>query len=145
MHVINLSTSEKQRSCSAALIVAAASLVLASLPAPSAAQSQEGTRDLEAVCLSQISKTGNESAIIVPAKSAAGLEAKGFEREPCNTKFSSQAARAAYRDKVCALASDPDEYFQTQAQDALGERAAVLCAMAEIVVGPWSGIGKRSK
>lgn len=114
---------------------------------PAHAQEQETGDDLlpGATCMVRTGEGGNATAIIVPKRSEPALLEKGFRPEPCSNNFGTPLERTEWRDLVCNLATDPDEYFQSQAEKALGERPAVLCGLAEMVVGAWTRNGGRGK
>ncbi|MEP3422873.1 MAG: hypothetical protein ABJN35_14125 [Erythrobacter sp.] len=108
---------------------------------------QEPVDDLlpNAACFDRVAESGDLVSIFVPVQASSGMLAKGFERQPCRVRFSLQSQREAWRDEICSLASERDEFFQSQAEIALGERPAVLCALAEIIAGPWKREGARSE
>ncbi len=80
-------------------------------------------------------KTG--MAIIVPAAQATAMLKRGFAPVPCQSAFAAPKAATDWRDKVCNMASNPNEKVQDQLEKFLGERPNVLCGMAEQVVGQW--------
>lgn len=76
-------------------------------------------------------------AIIVPAAQATAMLKRGFAPVPCQSAFAAPKAATDWRDKVCNMASNPNEKVQDQLEKFLGERPNVLCGMAEQVVGQW--------
>lgn len=66
------------------------------------------------------------------------LAKKGFIVTNCEeVGLATAADRNAWRDDICTLASQGNVAVQNQLEGALGERPAVLCAMAEALAGPW--------
>ncbi|MCK0127532.1 hypothetical protein [Erythrobacter sp. F6033] len=98
-----------------------------------------------AACLAREAADGRKVAVIAPVQSAPTLIAKGFAVESCERNFAGVGQRRKWRDEICELASEPDAHFQAQAEKIMGERPAVLCAMAEIVSSPWGRSGGRNK
>lgn len=104
---------------------------------PALAQSEAGIGGAEPVCMARTTGDGREFSIIVPATDAGAMRAKGFEPAPCAEEFGSQARREAWRDSICEIASAWREDLQEHFERERGERPAVLCGMAEVIVGQW--------
>ena len=81
----------------------------------------------------------NELTILLPELYASSMSAKGFVLVDCAARFASIADRQRYRDSVCEIASSWREELQQYFERQRGERPAVLCGMAEEVVGQWGG------
>lgn len=95
-------------------------------------------RSLPNVAQVPAAKRGQSHRILTVEKSAAALEAKGFARVDCGTAdLRGASQRGQWRDEMCALAASGNEAVQNQLERALGERPAVLCALAEQASGPW--------
>lgn len=88
------------------------------------------------------SSDGAKLSILLPGSDAATLKAKGFTTAPCDAIFKSQADRETFRDAICEIASTWREDLQSHFERERGERPAVLCGMAEMVVGQWKRGGK---
>lgn len=83
-------------------------------------------------------KNGSDAeSVLVPATDRAAMQAKGFEVRLCAARFGSAAQRGRWRDQICGFAAFQSEPMQEQYERLFGERPAVLCAMAERVVGDW--------
>jgi hypothetical protein len=136
------------RTMTASLLTA---LAMMAAPPPLAAQEADSTgtkteaedavcleRALPAVAQVEESRRGQMFRIVATGKASRGLETRGFRKVDCAAAGLDLAeGRSAYRDEVCALAAAGNEAVQNQIERALGERAAALCASAEIVAGPW--------
>lgn len=83
--------------------------------------------------------------IVVPRRAIGAMEMKGFEEFDCTRGGFPPAQQAKFRDEMCQIAADQPEAMQRQLEHVLGERPAVLCAMAEIVVGEWDAREAQSK
>lgn len=116
------------------------SVFAALLAGTSSAASQADDFPSGAVCLSRtVSTIGGENrlSIIVRLESVAAMEAKGFSQLECAEAFGSRKEALVFRDWVCSSASIPNERAQGRYEQYLGERPAVLCGMAELVLGQW--------
>ena len=89
------------------------------------------------ICMIRSSSDGAKLSILLPGSDAATLKAKGFTTVPCAESFKSQADRETFRDTICEIASTWREDLQSHFERERGERPAVLCGMAEMVVGQW--------
>lgn len=127
------------------LAVLTASLFVFSLHelAPVAAHAQSvPDQDPEgAICMSRVAANGDQLRIILPVQSESAMQAQGYGVVPCQTAFPSAASRLAYRDNVCRIASMWREELQRRFAESRGVRSAILCGMAEQVVGPWDRRG----
>lgn len=122
------------------------SIFAAILGANAAAESGQDDFHSGAVCLNRaVATPDGESAfsIIVSEESVPAMEAKGFTALECRQAFASRQEAILFRDWVCSNASTPEEAVQQQFERGIGERAAVLCGMAEIVLGQWQREGVR--
>lgn len=123
-------------------LMVAAQPVQAQNPAPDG-----GVSAAEKVCLeraysdvAQVPAERRGQTFVVPAtaRAAGMLEKKGFRQVECSASGMADTARLrAWRDEVCELAAFGNEATQNQLERALGERPAVLCALAEQLGGPW--------
>lgn len=119
-------------------VAATLSLVAASAAYPAIAQeSSATTAPAETVCMVRQRSLEERVAIVLPARHAEPMAREGYVVAPCVAAFAEQGSRAAWRDRVCHLASIADTGLQVQLEQMLGGRAAVLCAMAEVTVGKW--------
>jgi hypothetical protein len=122
------------------------------VPVPVMAQASEDKSQMpsnaaSAVCMARpLSDTSHVSAsqrgqpfrILANELIAPSLEAKGFTRVDCKVADLVLAnKRDGWRDQICELSAYGNEAVQKQIERGLGENAAVLCASAEAVVGPW--------
>lgn len=94
------------------------------------------------ICMVRSSSDGAKLYILLPSSDAAAMKAKGFVVAPCEESFKSQADRETFRDNICEIASTWREDLQGHFERERGERPAVLCGMAEMVVGQWKRGGK---
>lgn len=76
-------------------------------------------------------------SVILPARDVAALAAKGFTIEPCSKAFATEQSVEKWRDEVCLMAATLNSDVQDTIEQRAGERPAVLCGMAEEVVGAW--------
>lgn len=124
-----------QRVTSAALVV---SLMLAvGTVLPVRAQPVADGAPAGAVCMAMMEDDRPVLAIILPATDAAAMKAKGYQPRSCSESFATQAQREAWRDRICELAALPLENIQKQFHSSYGERAQVLCGMAEVATSQW--------
>lgn len=65
------------------------------------------------------------------------MRAKGFAEFKCTRRNFNRERQERFRDKICGWASEKSERSQEQLERVLGERPAVLCGMAEVVLGQW--------
>ena len=126
-------------------IVLALSLGGPSLPV--LAQGQRLVEGQDFVCMARTRDEAGEKTtrIVVPARSHEVMQAKGFETFDCDAGGFPRAEQARFRDEVCGITADQPEGMQQQLEGVFGERPAVLCAMAEIVVGEWDAREAQSK
>lgn len=123
------------------IVVAALATILAG-HANAAPQDEEGSAtsnpDYAPVCMTR-EEGASESArsILVPAINVPAMRAKGFINDDCARRFRSITQRRAWRDNICKYAAEQSEVLQKQYEAQFGERPAVLCGMAELVVGQW--------
>lgn len=90
----------------------------------------------EKICM--VLGSGASSGAIVLSKSdESALLAKGFVRTPCDEAFASEAEQRDWRDRICRFVATAPEGMQKNMEGAMGERPAILCGMAEVVLGPW--------
>jgi len=122
----------------AACLIASASLVA---PIPAAAQQNDDDLDSFAVCMVRTQSDGELLSIILPPAFEDAMEAEGFERLLCSDAFTARSRVLSYRDTVCDLASIQSESVQESYEEKLGERPAVLCALAQASVGEWQRRG----
>lgn len=125
------------------------------LPAPVAAQDAARATEVakSPVCMArafgdvpQVSRERQAQVYYVaaPSSMSKSLAAKGFTAVDCETaQLATPTAIAAWRDQTCELAAFGNAAVQNQLETALGERPGVLCAMAQVLVGPWDR--KRAK
>lgn len=97
-----------------------------------------------AVAAADAGRSGQTRAIL-PEQDAEGLAGKGFARLPCSDAFASLEDAIAWRDKICRVTAVLPESMQGQLGRRLGERPAVLCGMAEQVLGQWDQAGARER
>lgn len=112
----------------------ALSVVQIGQPEPASAQGSDG---MAKMCMERAASGEGMQAtqIVVPAAAKATMEAKGFEQFQCGKGGFGVAEQAAFRDKVCGMAANAPTPVQDQLEIAMGERPAVLCGMAELVLG----------
>lgn len=79
---------------------------------------------------------GTAFSIILPRMFAERMEKRGFAATDCSAAFRSNSRIEAWRDNICEVASNKTEEVQQMYLASLGERPAVLCALAEAVIGP---------
>lgn len=125
-------------------LAGAITLVLAgTLASPStSAQPAASQGPDEAVCMVRATPDGRPMPIILPAVSESAMQAQGFVVAPCQEVFPGVASRRAYRNQVCRMASLWREELQRRFEEARGVRPAVLCGMAEQVIGQWDRRGR---
>lgn len=76
--------------------------------------------------------------VLAHPRSLSGLRARGFSEADCSTAaLATDKQREEYKERVCALAASGNDAVQKQLETVFGEAPAVLCANAEMVVGPW--------
>lgn len=104
----------------------------------SGAASQQSSFDFEpsAICMARELTSGNNLSIVLPSGFEGAMEGKGFQVVTCAEAFRASHQVSAYRDTICDLAANPSELVQEEQEQRFGERPAVLCAMAEAVLGP---------
>jgi hypothetical protein len=90
----------------------------------------------EAICMMREQADGTDLSIILPKVFAERLEKRGFVVADCKAAFKSDSRIKAWRDSICDVASNRTEEVQLKYDESLGERPAVLCALAEAVIGP---------
>lgn len=90
----------------------------------------------EAICMAREQSSGNNLSIVLPSGFESAMEGKGFQVVTCVEAFRASHQLAAYRDTICDLAANPSELVQEEQEQRFGERPAVLCALAEAVLGP---------
>ena len=83
------------------------------------------------------SEADRETTIVVPAQNVAEMVQKDFAVQPCSRLFGGQDQQKLWRDNICTIAAVGSEFEQDHFEAAIGERPAVLCAMAELAVGQW--------
>lgn len=88
---------------------------------------------------------GRITMIVVPSPAVETMSAKGFTEFDCNREGFTLAQQVKFRDEICLIAAEQPEGMQTQLERVMGERPAVLCAMAEIVVGQWNAMEGRTQ
>jgi hypothetical protein len=124
-------------------IIAVAALATVLAGHAYAAPQEEGGRlpdNPNAVCLSRsldVSEGERQFSVVAPKSNAPALELKGFTHVQCGDAFRSRREALRFRDRVCEIASIPNDRLQDNFERRLGERPAVLCGMAELVVGQW--------
>jgi hypothetical protein len=83
-------------------------------------------------------RQGQPVNVLASSRSAKALEEKGFAQVECTSARLALGSEAdTWRDEICELAAFGNIAVQNQLETALGERPAVLCAMAQEVAGPW--------
>lgn len=114
-------------------------LSLAALGETPKAQAQTDRSGRAYVCMEQSRSDPGEkmTRIIVPAPSLEVMLAKGFVEIDCDRGGFPFAQQIKFRDEICEIAAVQPESMQQQLESILGERPALLCAMAEIAVGQW--------
>lgn len=123
------------------IVVAALATILAG-HANAAPQDEEGSAtsnpDYAPVCMTR-EEGAPEGArsILVPAINVEAMKAKGFVIDDCTRRFRSVAQRRAWRNRICKYAAEQSEVMQRQYEAQFGERPAVLCGMAEMIIGQW--------
>lgn len=97
-----------------------------------------------ALCMSQ-SRTGSQvdhqdavKQILIPERYRGHFESKGFAALTCSQEFRTERGREHWRNWVCTQSSKSSEAFQQNFERRFGEGAAILCAAAEFVSGPWA-------
>lgn len=111
---------------------------------PAVAQTDLAEDKSAAICLmiehpAEIDASAVRTGIVVPTTDVAAMIDRGFRVTPCQQLFTDTTAQIEWRDQVCAMAANQPEGIQLQLERLLGERPAVLCGMAEMVLGPWVG------
>lgn len=118
-------------------IISGLGLLTAGWAAPVSAQNENAASRTKPICLVRPSANLNvaPSRIIAPEAARKTLEGKGFEEFVCGKVGFSLPEQIRYRELVCKIAHEETEGMQRQFEGILGERPAVLCAMAELVLG----------
>lgn len=75
--------------------------------------------------------------IVLPTHDVEAMRAIGFEEISCAEAFASTEEILEWREKACAMASNPDERLQELIETKFGARPAVFCGMAELAIGQW--------
>lgn len=104
---------------------------------PGSAYAQPAATNPAPVCMARTAGDGSVLSIILPARDAQGLMAKGFVAVPCEIAFPTEQQREEWKDAICTIASEWREELQEHFERERGERPAVLCGMAEAAVAPW--------
>lgn len=114
---------------------------------PAMAQGKELVEGQDYVCMARTREEAGEKTtrIVVPAPSIEFMQAKGFAEFDCIRGGFPPVQQVKFRDEICEITADQPEGMQQQLEGVFGERPAVLCAMAEIVVGEWDARGAQSK
>lgn len=86
---------------------------------------------------SQGEQQGAAKQILIPARYREHFETKGFVEQACSQRFRTERGREQWRNWICTQSSKPADAFQQGFERRFGEGAAVLCAAAEFVSGPW--------
>jgi hypothetical protein len=116
--------------------------LLASVPVPLAAQEIAATSLQPGVCMVRQQAAGSElqsplTPIVVPVSDTEAMTQSGFGAADCSDVFASADEQRAWRDAICTITATHAEGVQDQLENLLGARPAVLCGMAEQVLGPW--------
>lgn len=124
-------------------LLSVASIPFVAAPGSVLAQSSPPANPPESVCML---KDGAADAVkvILPKAAEETMAAKGFVSFDCDRGDFSQAERLSYRDSVCRIAAQETETVQKQFEQVLGERPAVLCGMAELILGAWANPEEQS-
>lgn len=99
----------------------------------------------EVICMSRTPEAPAQTVdapqpihVLATAADAEALQKKGFTTTDCAAvDLASTTSRSDWRDQICTLASQGNQAVQNQLEAMLGERPAVLCAMAEQTAGEW--------
>ena len=84
------------------------------------------------------SEAGSLFHIVALPQASSSFAGKGFAGVDCrDANLATQSQVSSYRDKVCGLASSGNEAVQDQLEKSIGERPAVLCANATLILGSW--------
>lgn len=126
-------------------IVIVASLGGTSVPA--VAQGQRLVEGQDYVCMARTRDDAGErtTRIVVLTPSVQLMRSRGFAEFGCVQGGFPPAQQIEFRDEICEITADQPEGMQQQLEAVFGERPAVLCAMAEIVVGEWDAREAQSK
>lgn len=102
---------------------------------------QEVARDKKAsfACMAYSKRRAGDqlTQIIVPRNSVSVMSAKSFEEFECERGNFGREKQLEFRELVCGMAAQEPEGMQRQLEKIIGERPAVLCGMAETVLGQW--------
>lgn len=121
----------------ASLLSIAASTALGVLATPLIAQDQSEDPNSEVCMVRPTDGDGSPVKVITPQIYSQSLEAKGFTALPCEQAFPTMQDKIAWRDEVCSMVAMQSSDIHDQLEQVFGERPAVLCALAEEIVGPW--------
>ena len=124
----------------ATLALASVSFAAAIEPA-SANTDDPGLGADDRICMIRSGEEG-ETAIVLPTNDREAMMAKGFVDTPCGSAFAGEEDQRRFRDRICYLTASQNENVQQQLEALLGERPAVLCGMAEQVLGQWQRLGE---
>lgn len=104
---------------------------------PALAQSALGQSATAPVCMERTVESGATLYVLLPRSDRKAMQDKGFAKTGCRKAFGSRAARHAWRDEICELASLPLEQIQQGYFDHWGVRPQTLCGMAEAATERW--------
>ena len=104
--------------------------------APAYAQSSASSED-RSDCMIRTNEDGTQVSILVPYENQAAMRAEGFEATPCKDSLGDRVAQMKWRDEICTIAATSSEAIQEALSSMIGARPAVLCGMAEQVIGSW--------
>lgn len=85
------------------------------------------------------SGTGPAREVVVAVSDVSNLESKGFFAIDCPERFRHPMGLSRWRNRICHMASKPDEAAQRRFEEKWGERAALLCGSVQRVAGQWRG------
>ena len=112
-------------------------IVAANLTTSTDVAAQSATAPRNPVCLVRpsINESVAPSRVIAPKASQESLEKKGFVEFTCGRAGFTRQEQLRFQDFVCRIAVEESEGTQRQFENILGERPAVLCALAEVALG----------
>ncbi|UAB79216.1 hypothetical protein INR77_05920 [Erythrobacter sp. SCSIO 43205] len=104
---------------------------------PAMAQTAPGQSGSAPICMKRTIESGATLYVLLPGSDRKAMRDKGFRLTRCREAFGSRAARHAWRDEICELASLPLDGVQQAYSDRWGVRPQTLCGMAEAATERW--------
>lgn len=101
-----------------------------------AAQSSVGN-GVVSNCMTRTNADGSKVNVLVPQDNQPAMQAEGYQATPCGSSLGNRDAQRKWRDEICTIAATSGESTQRAVAALVGARPAVLCGMAERVIGSW--------